>query len=344
VSVSTSRPAGLTAHDDTPALALDRCSIQQARAKVVEVHLTQQRRTVVVEPSDAGQVTLQSGQTVRIDKMRDGDTITEPTLAAAGDARGCDDALVVSGVDEVSLDRATSAPNGQVHRLFTLPPEQGQPTTATPEHAVDIPRDGYQYKFGFNVPQETQPYHDLSSRKDWPAEFKGETTVHGVTAYKFESVVPETDQSLLPAPDGSVPLGTVLAMPAKWWGISGPGIDPDQRIEMHRFGTAVRRVVVEPVTGTVLDGSEDQDVYFRVPDNAAVPQQVKDFRLTIGQSTVGWDDATVSRQVDNARHYKSLLFGAGTVAPIALGVVGAVLAALGGWLMWRRQDTEKETA
>lgn len=334
-SVAESVPAGITDHDDTPALMFDRCSVSGPRAKVVEAHLTQQRRTVVIEPSDDKQVTLQSGQTVRIDKTRDGDAVVTPQVQPNLAARTCADGILVSGVDVVSLDRETSRPNGAVHRLHTGEAPEGTITSAGDDNFVDIPRDGYQYKFGFDVEKTDQPYHDLGSRKDWPAQFIGERTVNGLKAYDFESVVPETNQTTLLTPDGQEPLGSSLTMPAQWWGISGPGIDPKQPIEMFRYGTATRRVTVEPKTGTVLDGGEDQYQYFRVPDGADVPDEVKDFRLVVGKSTVAWSDETVANQSDKASGYVRLL-DAANIGSIVAGVVGGITLIAGVVITVRR--------
>ena len=56
------------------------------------------------------------------------------------------------------------------------------------------------------------------------------------------------------ADDDEAALGTMLTMPAKWWGITGAGVRPNDQVNMHRYATATRDLWVEPETGTIVDG------------------------------------------------------------------------------------------
>lgn len=66
-------PADGSAGERFPAVIFDRCSISQPKARTLDAHLTQQRRSVIIEPSDKRQATVQSAQTVQIDRIRDAD-------------------------------------------------------------------------------------------------------------------------------------------------------------------------------------------------------------------------------------------------------------------------------
>ncbi|MFZ2510450.1 MAG: DUF3068 domain-containing protein, partial [Gordonia sp. (in: high G+C Gram-positive bacteria)] len=321
-----------------PALIFDRCSVSKDKAAQLKVNLKQQRRSLIVDPSDANQATLQAAQTVLIERIEgpDGAEIT-PTVAAIGEPRKCDDGLLTANIDRVSVDRKSSAPNGVVSSLQLEGDPAGVPVADVSVHLAD--RKGFQYKFGFDVQKQDYYYYDLNTRQDTVTSFVEETTVNGLTAYHFRTEVPETDISELPNPQGEAPLGTILNMPAKWWGITGRGVAPNDLITMHRHASAVRHVYVEPVTGTIVDGYEEQRQYFKSPDNPAdIPAAVAEFRMDALNANFQWAPSTVEAQVDRATEYVSLLRWGGTIVPIILGVLGALLLALWAWLTFRGRD------
>ncbi|MET9201699.1 DUF3068 domain-containing protein [Gordonia sp. NPDC003585] len=342
VSVSTTVPADGATGNRFPAVIFDRCSISQSRARTVEAHLTQQRRSVIVEPSDRREATLQSAQTVLIDRIRDANgNETEPTVAAAGQERNCDDGLLTANIDRVSVNRKTSVPNNTVNSLQLEAAPEG---VDVKQVSVDLDRrQGFQYKFGFNVQKREYYMYDLNTRQDVPAKFVDEKDINGVKTYHFVSEVPERDLSELPNAQGNAALGTMLTMPARWWGISGRGIRPSQPIEMHRYATATRHVWVEPETGTIIDGREDQHQYFRSPDQSdATSSAVRDFRMDSLRGTFQWSDETIANQAEKADHYKGLLKLGGFWLPLILGIVGVLL--LIGWalLFWRGRKRDAD--
>ena len=337
-TVATSNPAGLTSNDEVPARVFDRCSVNEPKLRVFDAHLTQQRRTVAIDPSDQDQVTLQSAQTVVIDRVRDDAEIVAVDLGEQDAKRPCGDGLLASSVDIVSLDRRTSKPNGQLNQLHTVPIPSGVPVMESPSTWVDAPREGFQYHFGFEVERRgTYPYYDVNSRSDQPARYVGETTINGLSALEFVSEVPEVDQTQLATPSGLPALGSSIEMPAKWWGISRPGVDPEQKVLMHRYGKATRRVWVEPQTGTVLYGSEVQHQYFKAPewDYPVLTKPIQDFRVDALNMTMSWTDATVEQQTNRARDYIGQLRIGNIIVPWTAGIVGAVLAGVGVFLTFR---------
>lgn len=337
-------PADGSAGERFPAVIFDRCSVSKDKARTLDAHLTQQRRSVIVNPSDKRQATVQSAQTVQIDRTRDADDKESqpPAPRADGDLK-CDDGLLTATIDRVSVNRKTSVPNGTVSSLQLEAAPEG---VNVKDVSVQLPdRKGFQYKFGFNVKKRDYLYYDLNTRQDQPAKYVGEKTFNGVKTYEFVSEVPETDLSSLPNAQGEAALGTMLTMPAKWWGISGRGVKADDKITMHRYASATRHVWVEPETGTIVNGREDQHQYFKSPDQSdGTPAPVRDFRLDALKGTFQWSDKTVTAQADRAQHYMNLLKMGGLWLPIILGVVGALL--LLAWLaiMWftRKTDTPQD--
>ncbi|MDL9935221.1 DUF3068 domain-containing protein [Gordonia sp. ABSL1-1] len=334
-SVATTVPADNSAGERFPAVIFNRCSVSAKKAEVLDAHLTQQRRSVIVDPSDKRRATVQSAQTVLIDRTRDAaGNETEPTVEAAGAERTCKDGLLTATIDRVSLNRTTSVPDGAVSKLQLEAAPEGVPVDSV---SVDLgQRKGFQYKFGFDVQKQAYYYYDLNTRQDAPAEFVGEEDIHGVKTYHFVSKVPEQDLSELENPQGEAALGTMLTMPASWWGITGKGIKPTTPITMHRFAAATRHVWVEPETGTIVNGREDQHQYFRSPDQSeATPQPVRDFRMDALKATFQWSDETISNQADKADHYKGLLKLGGFWLPLILGILGALMIIAWALIVWR---------
>ncbi|GAB11380.1 hypothetical protein GOARA_068_00390 [Gordonia araii NBRC 100433] len=341
---TTVAPDGKTG-ERFPATLFDRCSINERRAKTFDAHLTQQRRSRVVDPSDRRQATVQSAQTVRIDRIRERDgKETAPTMAKAGEERTCTDALLTASIDRVSVDRKTSVPNGAVNAIQTeAAPEGTDPKTVS----VEAKRQGFQYKFGFNVKKRDYLYYDLNTRQDTRVRFVEEKEIHGVKAYHFVTEVPETDLADLETPQGEAALGTMVSKPARWWGVAGRGVKPTETLTMHRYATSTRHVWVEPSTGTIMDGREDQHQYFRFPDQSEeTPAAVRDFRMDSLKATFQWSPETVKAQAERAETYASKLrFGQDTLPLIFAGAGGVFLLLwLVGLFVTRRSSDDDSPA
>lgn len=337
-TVAASEPAGLTSDDALPARVFDRCSVNEPKLRVFDAHLSQQRRTVATDPSDQNQVTLQSAQTVIIDRIRDGNEVVALDVREQDSKRPCGDGLLASSVDIVSLDRRTSKPNDKLYQLHTVSLPTGVRAKDSADTFVEAPRDGFQYHFGFDIkPGGTYPYYDVNSRSDQPARFVGETTINGLDALEFVSEVPEVDQTQLDTPSGFPALGSSIEMPAKWWGIAAPGVDPEEKVLMHRYGKATRRVWIEPQTGTVLNGSEVQHQYFKSPgwDDPSLAQPIRDFRVDALNTTMSWTDSTVKQQTSRADDYIDQLRIGNVIVPWTAGIAGAVLVGVGAVLTFR---------
>ncbi|WP_084638056.1 porin PorA family protein [Gordonia shandongensis] len=339
-SVATTVPGDGQAGDRFPATIFDRCSITKKKAATMAAHLTQQRRSVIVEPSDAEQATLQSAQTVEIDRVRGADGAEHDlTMAADNDERGCDDALLTATIDRVSVNRKTSVPDGDVSSLQLASVPDGGSVDDVSVRLDD--RHGFQYKFGFDVQKQDYLYYDTNTRSDATAKFVEEKEIDGVQTYHFVADVPETDLSELPDADDEAALGTILDMPARWWGIKGKGVKSKDVITMHRYAKATRHVYVEPQTGTIVYGMEDQHQYFKSPDPTA-PRAVRDFQMDVLKGRFQWNDETVAQQASRTKDYLDQLRFGGLYAPIGLGVLGGLL--LLAWLAFVILGRRRRTA
>ncbi|MEE2035244.1 DUF3068 domain-containing protein [Rhodococcus chondri] len=263
-----------------------------------DVPIVAQRYVTTEDPANSEIMTLQSGQTVR-------------RLDMQGDS-----GLVTALIDRVTIDRVTAMPVSE---------EEYPERVSTVQTSADAPptdlgdRDGLQYKFPFDVKQESYPYYDINARQTFPLNFEGEEELNGLKVYHFRQEVGPIDLSK------TDPKATTykLSLPASTWGV-GEGDEP---ITMTRWYNNIRDLWVDPVTGVVVKGQEQQDQYYaRSADRPEV---------TVLNVTLPFDDQTVENQIARAKDGKDQLALLGRTLPIILGILG-VIALIAGFLLGAR--------
>jgi hypothetical protein len=191
-----------------------------------DVPLISQRHALVVEPSDATVMTIQSAATVR-----------------RGDIDG-DPALLTASVDTVTIDRVTGQPVPD--RVGTIQSRDDQP-------AQPVPHTGLQYRFPFGTDKTSYPYFDIISHTTTPIDYTDESTISGVRVFRLHQRVNPVDLAA-----STPPISPPLTLPARKWGIA----DTDKPITMHRWYTTDRDIWVEPHTGAIVKGRESNRIYF----------------------------------------------------------------------------------
>jgi hypothetical protein len=278
---------------DQESLVLDSSSLtEEGRSAEVNenVPLVSQRFLTVEDPSDADEMTIQAGNTLRrIDKS--GDT-----------------GVLTAYVDRITIDRKTgepvaSDPNGSIAMTTNSKGE----SIADPVH-----RTGLQYRFPIGTEKKTYPYFDVLARTTTDMEFQEETEINGTKVYHFRQNVPVTDLSkVAKGPTNQ------LSLPAEKWGVEG-GEEP---VTMTRFYSNVRDVWVEPETGTIVKGGEQLNIFYaRSADKPEVPAL---------KANMVFDTDTVESQLAVAKDNIDQLSLFGRILPIVFGIVG-VLALIAG--------------
>lgn len=248
------------------------------------VPIVAQRYVTVEEPSNAEDITIQAGVTLRrTDKQ--GDT-----------------GLLSAYVDKATFDRKTSMPTEPVGTVQTAP---NQP-------AEEVPRDGLQYKFPFDVEKKSYPYFDLTARESSPIEFVEETEINGLPVYHFSQSVGPVDLSKV-----SDSPTNKLKLPAKVWGVPGG----DLPITMTRYYTNERDLWVEPETGVIVKGKEAMHQYYA--RNASKPE------VNVLEVTLPFNEETIEFQVQQARDGMDKLATFGRTLPIVAGVLGVICLVAG---------------
>ncbi len=274
-------------------LVLDSKSLTSGEGAAVvnkDVPLVSQRFVTVEEPSDADDMTLQAGQTLRRTDVQ-GDT-----------------GLLTAVIDRVTISRTTGMP-------VETNPNGSIAVTVDKEGSVMEPvqHTGIGYRFPIGTEKKTYPYFDINVRKSFDANFIEETEINNTKVYHFQMTAPVTSTwDVVQSPTNR------LTLPASKWGVEGG----DTPVTMTRYYTNVRDLWVEPETGTVIKGGESIHLYYaRSGDKPEV---------TALKSHLVFDEATVESQIAIAKENTDKLSLFGRVVPIVFGVLGvlALLAGL----------------
>ncbi|KQY28517.1 MULTISPECIES: DUF3068 domain-containing protein [Nocardia] len=274
-------------------LVLDSKSLTSGEGAAVvnkDVPLISQRFVTVEEPSDADDMTLQAGQTLRRTDVQ-GDT-----------------GLLTAAIDRVTISRTTGMP-------VETNPNGSIAVTVDKEGSVMEPvqHTGIGYRFPIGTEKKTYPYFDINVRESFDANFIEETEINNMKVYHFQMTAPVTSTwDVVQSPTNR------LTLPASKWGVEGG----DTPVTMTRYYTNVRDLWVEPETGTVIKGGESIHLYYaRSGDKPEV---------TALKSHLVFDEATVESQIAIAKENTDKLSLFGRVVPIVFGVLGvlALLAGL----------------
>ncbi|WP_330251752.1 DUF3068 domain-containing protein [Nocardia sp. NBC_00565] len=279
-TIATNQPG-----EDSLVLDSKSLSAPEGAAKIdTNVPLISQRFLTVEDPSDATEMTVQAGQTLRrIDKQ--GDT-----------------GLLTATVDRVTIDRVSGAPvskdpNGSVAVTTT---KEGESIADPVQHT------GLQYRFPIGTEKKSYPYFDVNARKSYDAKFIEETEINSMKVYHFQMTVPVTNMwEVIQAPTNK------LSLPAAKWGLEG-----DEPVTMTRFYTDTRDLWIEPKTGTVIKGGEQIHLYYA--RNGDHPD------VTALKSHLVFDENTIESQISVAKENIDKLSLYGRILPIVFGVLGAI--------------------
>jgi hypothetical protein len=211
-----------------------------------------------------------------------------------------DGTLITAGTARYAFNRTTSVlQTGSGSNL------DGEPITETmiADEAI-MP-----LKMPFFVDQgTTYNYFDTTLQKGYPLTFVEETEINGLAVYKFQSTIEPTqigEQEGLAERVGST----------------------DPEFKAPRFYANERVVFVEPLTGQIVDGYEDQKQTFRGPDGTD--------KITIISAKVGFTPANRDAAVEAAKENSSLVNTLANVVPLVALILGIILLVV-GFLLARR--------
>ena len=174
---------------------------------------------------------------------------------------------------------------------------------------------GQVLKFPFNTQQRDYDFWDNDLKQATPAVFSGEESINGVTVYTFVQTIEPTMIGAVNAPPNLV-------------GASGTAFVPTDR-----YYSNIRTLWVEPETGFIINGQEQQYSTLRY--------QGED-RLVLTDVTIGYTDATVEDNTDTYGPKATQLKIMRVWGPIVGSIVGVLMILVGLLLSWRMRPAPAE--
>ncbi|GAA0955444.1 DUF3068 domain-containing protein [Virgisporangium aurantiacum] len=169
---------------------------------------------------------------------------------------------------------------------------------------TDVDQRGLQYKFPFDTQKKDYTFFDISLRRALPIAYDGEESVNGLATYRFVQRIEPTKVK-------------TQQVPGSLFGSTEGTLSSDQMYEN------VRKIWVEPHTGQIVKGEEQQRQFLQGPGN-------KQFVVLAG--TLAWTPQTVQQQVDKASEAADRLVLLTRTGPIVMWTVGGLMV-IGGVLL-----------
>jgi hypothetical protein len=159
---------------------------------------------------------------------------------------------------------------------------------------------------------KTYNYFDTSLMKGFPLTFTDEEQIDGLTVYKYESTIPATQ---IGEQEG---VATLV------------GSD-DPNYKAPRYYANHRTIFADPVTGQIVDGTEDQLQTLRGPDGTD--------KITIIEAKIGFTEQEKNESVAEAKTNSAKLKLISSTIPVVCLILG-LFALVGGILLARRGDDD----
>jgi hypothetical protein len=137
--------------------------------------------------------------------------------------------------------------------------------------------DGLVLKFPFGTEKKSYKFWDTTTRKAYPIKYKRETKLDGLNVYVFEQQVPKQD----------LPLAKPLEVPGKLVGELGK-----DSVEVQRTYQNTRTLWIEPITGAIIKGQEEQLATFAYNGED---------KVTATKVKIYYDDDTVRKNVEGGK-------------------------------------------
>jgi hypothetical protein len=228
---------------------------------------------------------------------------------------------VKAGTDEVAVwDSFTSTVDTADQGVITATQERialDRVTAQSVQCCGENPRhQGLTLKFPFDTQKTTYQFWDGPAQRALPAAFTREEKLEGVTVYRFEQRIDRLDVG-----DQEIP-GTLAG-------------DPDTpSVQTNIIYSNTKTLWVEPATGIIVKAQQDATQVLETQGGEQV--------LTLIDAVLTYDEATVSKNADDASSGANSLRLFGTVLPLVALFLG--LIAIGAGLVLLRSPEGRRVA
>ena len=189
-------------------------------------------------------------------------------------------------------------------------------TLDEPTKIEPITHEGLFFKFPFDVQRKTYSFWDGDLKRAEPIAYKGMDKLDGVTVYRFQQKL------------GPEVVRQQTGLPGDLFGTTQP-VDADLVYEN------TRTLWIEPNTGVIIKGEEQQNKRFEAAGLPSVP-------VTVG--TIGYSADTVRKNADDWGTKGQLLKALRTTIPVVGIVLGLLLLGLGLFLIFSGRRGEDAPA
>jgi len=228
---------------------------------------------------------------------------------------------VKAGTDEVAVwDSFTSTVDTADQGVITATQERialDRVTAQSVQCCGENPRhQGLTLKFPFDTQKTTYQFWDGPAQRALPAAFTREEKLEGVTVYRFEQRIDRLDVG-----DQEIP-GTLAG-------------DPDTpSVQTNIIYSNTKTLWIEPATGIIVKAQQDATQVLETQGGEQV--------LTLIDAVLTYDEATVSKNADDASSGANSLRLFGTVLPLVALFLG--LIAIGAGLVLLRSPEGRRVA
>jgi hypothetical protein len=256
---------------------------------------------------DLASLTIKTGQHIRATREIRSDVAASSADHVVFDAfvrveNVEDDGLVSGTTDRVALDRRDA------HAVDCCDEAVDSKPTA---------HSGLSYTFPIGTERKTYRFFDTTVKKAFPIQYKDTEDVEGHATYRFEQEISEQPLGEMGAP------GSLVGQPNQL------------TVQTQQLYSNVRTVWVEPTTGAILKGQEQQLRVLRTPDGADT---------TVFEATIGFTPEAVDQAVARTENSQAQARLVTVTGPFAGLVLGLLLTAAGAVLMWRRRAAGRRRA
>lgn len=177
---------------------------------------------------------------------------------------------------------------------------------------------GLGFVWPLNAQKKTYQVYNTTLMKTVPAVYSGTATIQGLKTYKYVETVAPTQTGTQSVPGALV------------------GQAGQTSVTLPEYFAGTTTEWVDPITGAPVQGSSTQHLYLQDSTGAEV--------LTLINATFNTTPASVTSDVNTAKHYDSEINLVQVILPVVIGLVGILLLVVGlvMFLTSRRQEVEYE--
>lgn len=184
-------------------------------------------------------------------------------------------------------------------------------------NGTPVAHKGLTYKFPIGTEKHDYTYFDITAKRPYKARYLRTERINGLSTYLFQvSVDPvKVSESTLP----------------------GSLVKSDQpSVTLDRYYANVRSIWVEPASGVIVKGQEEQKQTFRDENGEDV--------ITVLEANLVFNEETIKNQVKAAQDSKGRIALLTTILPLVAGLLGVVMLLAGIALLLRRAETPRPAA